>query len=176
MANRMWGESPDTFDGYAAFAGPPSVHLDPSGGSNPCSPADFKPYLSVVGDHDTVLQTAGEANAQDWVINPVLVIQPAAWVDLVPEVMNDELFHPKRVAMKCASNTVNAPVVSGQITTYSDCSGSLGLEIIAQASVNGKPTGGDHCLLTLSGPCVTTLTGDTGLDPKTEAVSFLKRF
>jgi predicted esterase len=176
MANRMWCESPDTFDGYAAFAGPPSVHLDPSSGSDPCSPTVIKPYLSIVGDHDTVLQTANESKAQDWVINPVLVIQPAAWVDPVPMVMNDELFYPKRVTLKCATNTVNPTTVSGQITTYSDCSGSLKLEIIAQTTINGKPSGGDHCLLTLNGPCVTTLTGDTGLDLKTEAVNFLKQF
>ena len=149
---------------------------DLASGSNPCSPAVIKPYLSIIGDHDTVLQTTGEAQAQDWVINPFLVIEPAAWADAVPMVMNDELFYPKRVALKCASKTVNPPAVSGRITTYSDCSGSLKLEIIAQTTINGKPSGGDHCLLTLNGQCVTTLRGDTALDFKTEAVNFLKQF
>jgi poly(3-hydroxybutyrate) depolymerase len=174
MANRMWCESPDTFDGYAALAGPPSVHLDPGTGTHPCLPSTIKPYLGIVGDHDTVLQTAGEANSHEWTINPILLVKPAAWLDPIPQVLNDELFFSKRVSLKC-DGTIGSPTVSGQITTYSDCSGSLKLEIIAQATVSGKPSGGDHCLLTLSEPCVTTLTGDTGLDLKTDAVTFLKR-
>jgi poly(3-hydroxybutyrate) depolymerase len=175
MANRMWCESPDTFDGYAAFAGPPSIHLDPTSGSNPCAPNIIQPYLAVVGDHDTVLQTAGEANNPYWTIDPILVVRSAAWVDPVPKVLNEELFYSKRVNLKCASAAGTA-TTAGQVTTYSDCAGSLKMIIVAQATIGGKPSAGDHCLLTLTGPCVTTLTGDTGLDLKTEAMTFLKGF
>lgn len=179
MANRIWCESPATFDGYGALAGPPSIHLDPdsaaSGTNHPCKPASIKPYISVVGDSDQVLQSTGNMGNKRWMLNPALHTNAVSWVDTVPLVLNDQLFHARRVAMRCAG-APGAPTVNGQITTYSDCNDTLRSVVIAQTVVNGRPTGGDHCLRNPRGPCVTTLAGDTGIDYKSLLVDFLKMF
>jgi hypothetical protein len=180
MANRMWCESPSTFDGFGALAGPPSIHLDPaamaSSTNHPCQPAVVKPYIGIVGNADTVLQTTGNLAKAAWITNPVLHLgNPPTWVDSTPSVLNDELFHSTRVTMKCAGQP-GSPTTSGQLKTYLGCSGSLKFIEVAQSTAPGSPVGGDHCLKRLSGPCVTTLAGNTGLDYKTEVVSFLRAF
>lgn len=180
MANRMWCESPTTFDGFGAMAGPPSVHLDPaamaSSTNHPCQPAVVKPFIGIVGNADTVLQTTGNLGKPVWFINPALHLgNPPTWVDSTPSLLNDELFHAKRVAMKCAE-TPGAPTTAGLVTTYSSCGGSIQFVEIAQSIASGNPVGGDHCLSRLSGPCVTTLAGNTGLDYKSVLVNFLKAF
>lgn len=177
MANRMWCESPTTFDGYAALAGPPSVHLDASS-DHPCAPSAVKPFISIVGDRDRVLTTTNNMAATTWTINSNLVTEPSAWYDASPAVLNDKLYYSVRTNLKCAA-TPAAPTVSGQVTTYSDCSGSLKLMIIASTGTALNPTGGDHCLGSASDvslPCFTNLVGDTGLDLKTEVFNFLKNF
>lgn len=180
MANRMWCESPGTFDGFGTLAGPPSVHLDPAAAASstdhPCQPAVVKPFISIVGSADLVLQTTGNLGQPTWTINPVLHLgNPPTWVDSTPVLLNDELFFAKRVAMKCAEQA-GAPVTAGLVTTYSGCGGSLQLIEIAQSTASGSPVGGDHCLSRLSGPCVTTLAGNTGLDYKSALLNFLKGF
>lgn len=175
MANRMWCESPSTFDAYVALAGPPSTHLNPSGGSNPCSPSTVKPYLGIVGDHDTVLKSTNNMAVSTWTINSFMVSNAAAWADTTPMIMNDKLFHSTRVTLKC-SGSVASGVTSGQITTYSDCGGSIQMKVIAQATVSGSASGGDHCLGSAIATCTTTLVGATGLDPKTAAMTFLKSY
>lgn len=174
MANRMWCESPNTFDGYVALAGPPGIYYNTSG-SNPCNPTSLKPYMGVVGDHDTVLQSTSNMNATAWTINSSLVTNSSAWVDATPQVLNDKIYHTHRVSLKC-SGSVGTPTTSGQLTTYSDCSGSVKLVVIAQAAGGGSTSGGDHCIASLSGPCVTTLTGTIGIDLKDFAMTFLKQF
>lgn len=179
MANRIWCESPATFDGYGALAGPPSVHLGPdlpaSGANHPCRPGSVKPYIGVVGDSDQVLRSTGNMGDKSWILNPVLHTNSVSWVDALPAVLNEQIFHARRVVMRCAGAPA-APTVSGQITTYSDCDDSVRSVVIAQAVVNGRATGGDHCLRNLSGPCISTLAGDTGVDYKSILVDFLKRF
>jgi poly(3-hydroxybutyrate) depolymerase len=179
MANRIWCEAPSTFDGYGALAGPPSIHLEPdlaaSSTNHPCNPISVKPYISVVGDSDQVLRSTGNMGNKYWIINPALHTNSVSWIDARSSVLNDQLFHARRVAMRCAG-VPGAPTVNGQITTYSDCNDTLRSVVIAQTVVNGTPTGGDHCLRTLSGPCVTTLAGDTGMDYKSLLVDFLKMF
>ncbi|WP_413560266.1 alpha/beta hydrolase family esterase [Bdellovibrio sp. HCB209] len=174
MANRMWCESPNTFDGYVTFAGPPSTKLA-STGANPCNPTATKPYMGVVGDRDRVLQSGGNMNATNWTIASSLVSNANAWEDATPQVLNDKVYHTTRVGIKC-SGSVGTPTTSGQVTTYSDCNDSVKLVVIAQVTVNSTMSGGDHCIATLSGPCVTTLTGNTGIDLKQLAVDFLKNF
>ncbi|HEX7673611.1 MAG TPA: hypothetical protein VF412_05540 [Bdellovibrio sp.] len=170
MVNRMWCESPSTFDGYVSFAGPPAPTL--SG----CAPSSIKPYMIVVGDTDQVLQTSGNMAATQWTIKPILVAaEPTAWVDTVPKVLNEKVYYPTRIATACGE-TMGSGSTSGQITTWTNCSGTIKLQVIAQTTINGSVSGGDHCLATASYPCNTTLTGTTGLDPKTAAVDFLKSF
>lgn len=85
MVNRMWCESPLTFDGYVSLAGPASTHYlngDPHFLAQ-CAPsasgsgADLKPYFGMVGAQDAVLcdtasvtGCAGAFNAQTWTLNP----------------------------------------------------------------------------------------------------------
>ncbi|MEK7413337.1 MAG: PHB depolymerase family esterase, partial [Planctomycetota bacterium] len=180
MANRMWCESPTTFDGFGALAGPPSIHLDPtlaaSATNHPCNPATVKPYISIVGDSDTVLQSTGNMTNKVWVLKSSLHVGASpVYVDNDPSVLNDALFHSARVAMKC-SGTISPATLSGQITRFSDCNNSVKLVVVSQSTARGRPSGGDHCLASLVASCVTTLAGTTGLDPKTELVNFLKRF
>jgi predicted esterase len=180
MANRMWCESPATFDGYGTMAGPPSVHLDPtlaaSATNHPCQPTVVKPFIGIVGSADTVLQTTGNMAKTSWVINPILHLgSPPTWVDGTPSILNDEIFHNKRVALKCAGQP-STPTTAGLLTTYSGCSGAIQFIEVAPSSAAGNPVGGDHCLLRLSGPCTTTLAGNTGLDYKSVLVNFLKSY
>lgn len=110
-----------------------------------------------------------------WVLNPILSLgRPPTWVDSVPTVLNDKLFHNTRTSLKCGGSP-SAPVVTGQLTTYSDCNNTVQLIVVAQTQINGTPTGGDHCLSRLSGPCITTLAGATGLDYKSAVVDFFQR-
>lgn len=173
MVNRMWCESPNTFDGFGALAGPPSTMLA-AGGAHPCAPSVTKPYIGVVGNADTGLQTTGNMSASSWTLSQYNGSSPA-WVNST--VINDKNFHTDRVAMKCGGS-VGAPTVSGQLTTYSDCSGSVKFILISQAIISGNPSGGDHCLAEPAGgsSCVTTLAGETGIDYKTVLFDFLKQF
>lgn len=176
MANRMWCESPTTFDAYGALAGPPSNHLDPSTGDHPCAPTTVRPYIGIIGNMDRVLRSNGNMAASTWVLSPVLYIgNPPTWADASPTVMNEKLFHSTRVGLKCGGS-VNTPTTSGSLTTYSDCSGTLKLIVVTQATVNGNPSGGDHCLTSPVATCTTTLTGDSGLDYKSTVYDFLKAF
>jgi poly(3-hydroxybutyrate) depolymerase len=169
MANRMWCESPGTFDGFGALAGPPSTQLA-STGAHPCAPATVKPYIGVVGDSDTGLQTSGNMSASTWTLSSYNGASPA-WV--TSTVMNDKEYHGTRISMACGGSA-GAPSTSGQVTTYSDCSDTLKFMVIAQTTINGSPSGGDHCLaLTAGSSCVTTLAGDTGLDYKSIVMDFL---
>lgn len=172
MTNRMWCESPNTFDAYGALAGPPSTQLSASD-IHPCSPSSVKPYIGVVGDSDTGLQTTGNMAAATWTLSSYNGSSPA-WVNST--VMNDKLYHADRVAARC-SGTVGSPTVSGQLTTYSDCTDSIKFIVVSQILVSGNPSGGDHCLDITSGSgCVTTLAGDSGMDYKTLLFDFLKNF
>jgi poly(3-hydroxybutyrate) depolymerase len=161
MVNRVWCESPNTFDGYVTFAGPPAPAL--SG----CAPSTIKPYMGLVGDSDEVLQTSGNMAAAQWTIKPILVAsEPSAWVAMSPKVLNEKVFFSTRVHTACGE-TVGSGTVSGSITTWSNCSNSIKLQVIS---------GGDHCIGSASFPCSTILMGTSGVDPKTAAMDFLKNF
>ncbi|MGE5085364.1 MAG: alpha/beta hydrolase family esterase [Bacillota bacterium] len=175
MANRMWCQSPTTFDGYGSLAGPPSSHFALVGGDQACTPSTVQPYIGIVGDSDRVLRSLGNMSAASWSITPVLTTSSATWVDANPTVLNEKLFHSRRVNLKCGG-TPAAPVTSGQLTTYSDCSNSVKLIVISQTTISGQASGGDHCLATPVATCTTTLSGATGLDYKTTLVDFLKAF
>lgn len=171
MTNRMWCESPNTFAAFGSLAGPPSFHLG-SGGAHPCSPSVVKPYIGVVGNSDTALQTTGNMGASTWTLSNYNGSSPA-WV--TSTVLNDLLYFFSRVTAKC-DGTPSGPTVSGQLSTYTGCSNALKEIIISQATIGGTPSGGDHCLADLTASCVTTLAGTTGIDYKTVLFDFLKSF
>lgn len=172
MVNRMWCESPSTFAAYGALAGPPSSLLA-STGAHPCHPAVFKPYIGVVGNTDTQLQTTGQMGATTWTLSSYNGGSPA-WVSST--VLNDLIYFSSRTSAQC-SGSPSGPSVSGQLSTYTGCSGTLKEIIVTQTTINGNPSGGDHCIAISSGSgCVTTLAGATGLDYKTTLFEFLKNF
>lgn len=172
MANRMWCESPNTFDAYGALAGPPSSQLD-AGGAHPCNPSTVKPYIGIVGNMDTQLQTSGNMNTATWSVRNYNG-SSAAWVSST--VLNDLLYFTTRSTAKC-SGSVSGPSTSGQLSTYTSCGNTLQEIIVSQITVSGQPSGGDHCLAISSGSgCVTTLTGDSGLDYKNALFNFFKLF
>jgi poly(3-hydroxybutyrate) depolymerase len=171
MTNRMWCESPATFNAYGALAGPPSSDLAASG-AHPCNPSSVKPYMAIVGNADQQLQTSGQMSATTWSLYNYNS-SSSAWV--TGTVLNEKVYYSNRVALKCSSS-VNAPLTSGQLTTYSDCSQSLKLVVVSQTTVSGSPSGGDHCLLSVNANCTTTLAGATGLDYKSALFDFFKLF
>jgi poly(3-hydroxybutyrate) depolymerase len=172
MSNRVWCESPNTFDAYGALAGPPSTQLD-SGGAHPCNPGVFKPYIGIVGDSDTQLQTAGNMGAANWSVKNYNG-SSSAWVS--PTVLNDLLYFATRVTAKC-SGSVSGPVSSGQLSTYTGCANTLKEIIVSQTTISGQPSGGDHCIVISGGSgCVTTLAGVSGLDYKNTLFDFFKNF
>jgi poly(3-hydroxybutyrate) depolymerase len=130
MANRIWCESPELFEGYVAVAGPPSERfLAPQ---TPCSPAEVKPYLGIVGSADNVLQVTGNWDASTWTINPLLIAPPlpvsAEIVD--PVLAGERYFLTTRVAQRCGASVKYGDedaVVEGSLTRWSFCNNSIEL-------------------------------------------------
>jgi poly(3-hydroxybutyrate) depolymerase len=79
MTNRMWCESNATFNRYVSLAGPASSSYNQA--ATPCAPGSAAaPYLGIIGDSDSVMQTSGAWEAATWTVNPVLVASSAeAW-------------------------------------------------------------------------------------------------
>lgn len=101
MTNRMWCESPETFNGYIAVAGPPSAYYL----SNPCKPSIFQPYLGIVGGMDSVLQTEGNWNELIWSTLPILVIGTSS-VD--PDMINEWISYQYRVQLACGESPIDS--------------------------------------------------------------------
>ena len=157
MTNRVWCEGSALFDAYVSLAGPASVQLDPASapldagvtdgliGHAPCAPASPRPYLGVLGDADTILETKGHWNDDVWTINGCLTKDKhGSWVD--PRLVSERRFHAVRVAARCGGAPA-APVTSpdGRTTTWSDCKGSIRLEEV---------TGANHCVMEDVVPCI----------------------
>jgi polyhydroxybutyrate depolymerase len=161
MAHRMWCESPQNFSAFAAFAGAPSEELY-TGGSNPCSPTVTKPFYSMVGTADTVLQTSGQWNAATWTIDSSLVTGNFA----NPVLVADKVFYQNvKVTNRCGE-TPDTGTISGNLSVFQNCSGSIKLV---------RVTGADHCL-SASGTCTNSLSSMSGLDLKTAMKDFFSQY
>lgn len=135
MTNRMRCESPATFDGYIALAGPASEHFDPAG-ATPCVPSVNRPYMSISGDADQVMQTTlGRWSNDNWNINPIVEwAGNAAFLD--GTMMGEWPEQRVRVTQKCGETvaSLSAPsVASGNIQTWTNCGGSMVIKKIAGA-------------------------------------------
>lgn len=135
MTNRMWCESPGTFDRYVALAGPMSEHFDPAGTSS-CSPTMVKPYMSISGDADSVMQTSNNRwSNYNWIINPVVEwAGNAAFLD--GTMMGEWQEQQVRVTKLCGqtvSPLVSPEDISGNVSTWTNCGGSLVIKRIAGA-------------------------------------------
>ncbi|APR81987.1 Putative CONSERVED LIPOPROTEIN LPQP [Minicystis rosea] len=183
MANRMWCESPATFDAYGALAGPASVRLAPAGlvssspdpllGEHACAPATPKPYIGILGAQDTILQTKNAWSADTWSINDCLS-QGGGGGMVDPNLVNEQRFHGFRVAAMC-SGTASPPTTSpdGATTTWSDCGDKIRLVGITNA---------DHCVSAgkvvclndklLPGDCDNSLEAESGAAMRDLLVDF----
>jgi poly(3-hydroxybutyrate) depolymerase len=141
MANRMWCEQPLAFDAYGAISGPASTALTKAA----CQPRAAKPFLAVIGDQDTIVQSKGAWAKPTWSINSCLQSGSGdAFVD--PELQNDlSFFEEIRVPAACDIPAA-APVTSsdGARTSWTACDGKLRLERI---------NGADHCVVIGLMPC-----------------------
>lgn len=137
MTNRMRCESPATFDSYIALAGPASQHFDPAG-ATPCVPSVNKPYMSISGDADQVMQTYNNRWPNDrWIINPLVEwAGNAAFLDST--MLGEWREQQVRVTQTCGESLapLGSPNTSaGNVQTWINCGGSMVIK---------KVSGADH--------------------------------
>lgn len=132
MVNRMWCESPGTFDVHVALAGPASsFYLAPA---TPCAPTSFKPYLGYVGDSDQILGGSENWTQQVWELDRFDNAQ--AFVN--PEVIGEWAQFVERAGRVCGETPQLASgTTSGIVTTWQACGGRLRVQ---------RATGLDHDL------------------------------
>ncbi len=126
MANRMWCESPTTFDAYVAFSGPASEFYLDSGPN--CRPSTYKPYYGLIGSLDTTLQTA-TWTSPTWTLNPGFSIGPA-FVD--PVLVGEWAQYVDRAKRVCNQTPLLSEMtVSGSTQTWKKCgtTGSLQVQL-----------------------------------------------
>jgi len=119
MVNRLWCESPQTFDVHVAFAGPASTYyLDTA---TPCAPTSFKPYLGYVGDKDQILGGAENWTQQVWNLR---FDNAQAYVN--PEVIGEWAQFIERASRVCGETpALDNGSTTGIVTTWQACSGRL---------------------------------------------------
>jgi polyhydroxybutyrate depolymerase len=128
MANRMWCESPATFDAYVAIAGPASSdYLDEA---TPCTPDLAQPYLGIVGDGDVVLGVPGSWESTTWEISPILTaLSEDAFVN--PVLIGEWTQQQRRSELMCGDQlSTDDAQQDGATETWSTCNGLLRLQRI----------------------------------------------
>lgn len=138
MTNRMWCESPGTFGSYVALAGPAAEHFDPAG-TTPCNPqanGGIKPYMSISGDADQVMRTYNDRwSSYNWIVNPL--VQWAGNAAFLDGTMMGEWPEQQVRVTKMCGQTVSAlaspDTTSGNVSTWTNCGGSLVIKKIARA-------------------------------------------
>lgn len=132
MTNRMWCESNATFSRYVSLAGPASSTFNQAGTA--CAPGSAAaPYMGIIGDADSVMQTAGAWEAATWSVNPVVVASSIeAWLNRV--VIGEFHLQQARTAMACGGVLdSNGFTTSGNVDTWSTCAGRLVLKRVRGA-------------------------------------------
>jgi len=132
MTNRMWCESPATFNRYVSLAGPASSAFNQP--ATPCTPGSVPPpYMGIIGDSDGVMQTAGAWEAATWQVNPVWVnASLQAWVNDI--VIGEFRRQQTRTTMACgATLDSNAFTTAGNVDTWTSCAGRLVLKRVRGA-------------------------------------------
>lgn len=121
MTNRMWCESPATFDAYVAIAGPASAHyLD---AATPCRPTTVQPYMSIIGSDDNVMRDQ-DWTAERWTILPLLSESPGF---INPDVWGEWNHLPERVQQRCngSAPALDAKTTADSTEIWTACSGSI---------------------------------------------------
>jgi len=162
MTNRMWCESPQTFNAYVSLAGPASASFNDT--ATPCQPGSTaaKPYLGIIGDSDDIMQTAGAWSAATWTVNPTVVIAAlTAWDNNI--VIGELHQQQARTSMMCsAALDPNAFVAEGNVDTWTTCGGKLVLK---------RVRGGEHGVASLD-----ALMGSGSTDVMDAAWAFVSPF
>lgn len=133
MVQRMWCESPATFDAYASMAGPASAYyLD---AATPCNPGSRPPpYFGIFAGSDSVMQNSGRWEAETWQVAPLVVAGSArAWLDST--MVGEWQMYRRRAAMMCATDPKSSDgVISGDTITWAHCGGQLKLIDVRSAN------------------------------------------
>lgn len=151
MTNRMWCESPGTFNRYVSLAGPASSTFNQP--TTPCAPGGSMapPYMGIIGDSDSVMQTAGAWEAATWSVNPAVVASSReAWVNDV--VIGEYRQQQARTATACGGTlSSSAFTTAGSVDTWQSCGGRLVLK---------RVRGADHGVASLDAGMGTASTVD----------------
>lgn len=132
MTNRMWCESSATFNRYVSLAGPASSTFNQP--ATPCVPGSAAPpYMGVIGDNDSVMQTNGAWESATWSVNAVVVASSVdAWVNRV--VIGEFRQQQARTALMCGGALdSSAFTTAGNVDTWTSCSGRLVLKRVRGA-------------------------------------------
>lgn len=130
MANRFWCESPETFDGYIAIAGPASAYYL----SHDCAPEAIQPYYGIVGDQDPALSVDGDWDAPTWTINPRLVASVPEETVVDPTLIGEWALHLRHARTTCETTpTLSQAVRSGNVDTWTSCGGYLKVQRVLAA-------------------------------------------
>ncbi|MFZ2987987.1 alpha/beta fold hydrolase [Ideonella sp.] len=160
MTNRMWCESPATFNAYVALAGPASSDfLAPTG--TPCTPTTVRPYMGIIGDSDAIMRTSGAWEDTTWTINPAVVLAALnAWDNEV--VISEWHQQRSRASLMCGTPPeIDVLVTSGNVDTWTSCSSRLVLKRIK---------GADHGIESIDAQMGNSST----MDVMTSVMSFLQ--
>jgi len=150
MTNRMWCESNGTFNRFVSLAGPLSSTFGQA--ATPCSPGSTPaPYMGIIGDSDSVMQTSGAWEAATWTVNPVVVASSIeAWLNNV--VIGEFHQQQARTALVCHGTLGSQDsTTSGNVDTWQSCSGRLVLK---------RVRGADHSVASLDAQMGTASTLD----------------
>jgi poly(3-hydroxybutyrate) depolymerase len=132
MVNRLWCESPATFNAYISASGAASTHY----ANGACSSAEMPhpPYLSIVGGADTTIGIQGNWSNPVWTIDPLYVGKnPGAF--LTPTTLiNEWNQYGYRAALQgCGPQAqTDTSLDDGVVRAWSNCNGRLQLvEVLA---------------------------------------------
>ncbi len=134
MTNRMWCQSPTTFDGYGSISGPLSNQLYSS-----CNPSVKKPYIHITGLNDRILQIVEDPtvgpninHATDTTLtldSLTRTLGGVAFVHSAPEFRNELVSYSWRANLMCAetaSAKVYSPIgTNWKTATQENCGGNL---------------------------------------------------
>lgn len=163
MTNRMWCESPTTFDAYASLAGPASAAFNEP--ATPCAPGSAaRPYLGIIGDNDDIMRTQNAWDAVTWTVNPTVVIAAAtAWDN--HQVIAEFRQQQTRTTQMCGGTlAADAFTTAGNVDTWSSCSGMLLLK---------RVHGGEHGVASLDAQMGSPTGSGSGLNVMNAVMSFV---
>lgn len=152
MTNRMWCQSPGSFDSFGSIAGPMAADLFSS-----CNPAIKKPYIHITGLNDRIIQIVEDravgpdinhANDVTLTLDSLTrTLGGVAFIHTPPEFRNELTSYTWRANFMCAeiaSAKVYAPTGVWKTATQENCGGTLKMIQVRDADHCTGGQGGDH--------------------------------